>query len=279
MIHPSLRPHYWMGSLTALLLVITAGAGLMMNGLYRPFLSESIVAFQWFQDLVSLLFAPVLVVAMMLTRRGSTRAFTLWTGVLLFAGYYYAFYVFDFVYTVYYPLYLAVIGLALWSLLGLLTGADLQAFARQVDERMPVRFIALVLAMTVLFVPIWLSVIVQGIRTQQPGNTDLVFVLDLPFLIPACVYAAVQVWRQRPIGYLLSGPLLFKSGVSGILLTGGEVLKMQRGLPPALDQLAMYLFLAVAGLAALTVYLRHLDSVRDIANRTVTMQPLPQQGR
>jgi hypothetical protein len=278
MLHPSLRPHYWMGGLTAVLLAVTAGAGLLDDGLYRPFLNETLVAFQWFQDLISLLLAPLLIAAMVGTRRGSARAFVLWSGVLLFAAYYYAFYCFDFVYTIYYPLYLAVMGLAAWSLLGLLMRADLEAFHRQVDERLPVRWVSLVLAMTVLFVPIWLSMIGQGIRAQQPGETDLVFVLDLPFLIPACLFAAVQVWRRQPVGYLWSGPLLFKATVSGILLAGGEALKMQRGLPPALDQLSMYLFLAIAGLSALALYLRHLRGAPRPASLSGSWQPLSQQG-
>ncbi|HYN88425.1 MAG TPA: hypothetical protein VER55_07835, partial [Ardenticatenaceae bacterium] len=112
MLRTSLRPYYLMGSLIAGLLAITAAGGMFGAGIYSPFLSETIVAFQFFQDLVSLIFAPVLLVAMLLTARGSARAFVVWTGLLVYVLYYYAFYVFDFVYTVYYPLYLALIGLS-----------------------------------------------------------------------------------------------------------------------------------------------------------------------
>jgi hypothetical protein len=41
-------------------------------------------------------------------------------------------------------------------------------------------------------------------------------------------------------------------------LSGGELLKLQRGTVPAWDQLAMYLFLATVGSVALLRYLRHL---------------------
>jgi hypothetical protein len=255
-----MRPYYLMGILIALLLLLTAGAGILVEDIYRPFLSETLGAFQFFQDLLSLLFAPLLLVVMVYTQRGSLRAFVLWAGLLIYVAYYYAFYCFGFVYTVFYPLYLLLMGLATYSLIGMLTSVDLPRFRQHVGNQMPVRLISGVLAMTLLFIPIWLSIMFQGIRTQQAGTTDLVFVLDLPFLIPACVLAAVQIWRRRPLGYLLSGPLLFKATVSGILLTGGEFLKMQWGLPPALDQLAMYLFLAVVGSIGLVLYMRNLQA-------------------
>jgi hypothetical protein len=279
MLRASLRPFYVVSTLIAVLLAITAGAGVLVDGLYMPFLDEPLVAFQFFQDLLSLLFAPSLVVVMVMTHRGSLRAFVIWNGLLIYAAYYYAFYCFGFVYTVYYPLYLAVMGLATFSFIGLLSSADLQFFREHVGERMPVRLISGVLGITVLFVPIWLSMMFRGIRTQQAGTTDLVFVLDLAFLIPACAFTAVQIWRRRPVGYVLSGPLLFKATVSGILLTGGEFLKMQRGLPPAPDQLSMYLFLAIVGLVGLVLYMRNLEDVPGQKGAQAAMRPLKRLGR
>jgi hypothetical protein len=276
MIRTSLRPYYLMGALIVALLAVTATAGLFVEGLYRPFLNEPIVAFQFFQDLISLIFAPLLVAAMYLTGRGSLRAFVVWCGLLVYVAYYYAFYAFGFVYTVFYPLYLALVGLASYSLIGLLASVDLEAFRARVDDRMPVRFIGVVLGTAVFFVPIWLGMMVQRIAAQQPAETDLVFVFDLCFLIPAIVFAAVQIWRRRPIGYLLSGVLLIKATVSGLLLTGGEFLKMQRGLPPALDQLAMYVFLGVVGLLGLVFYMRNLHEQPGQEAHRKALRPLSQ---
>ena len=60
----------------------------------------------------------------------------MWAGLLLFAGYYYAFYVFDYVYTIFYPLYIAILGLSFYALIGLLLAVDLPAFTRHVDGSM-----------------------------------------------------------------------------------------------------------------------------------------------
>jgi hypothetical protein len=249
-----------MSGLLAFLLAVTAGAGVLTEELYSAFLSEDLVAFQFFQDLVSLLLVPLLLLAIFLARQGSLRAFVLWLGILIYAAYYYAFYCFGYVYTAYYPLYLAVMGLATYTLAGLLGNVNLRFFRQHVGDKMPVRLIASVLGMTALFIPLWLTMLVQRINTQQAATTDLVFVLDLPFLIPACLVAALKIWQHRPFGYLLSGPLLFKASLSGMLLTGGEFMKTQLGQSPAFDQLALYLFLAIVGAIGLFCYLRNLHS-------------------
>lgn len=262
MTKPIERIHYWLGGLIALLLVIVAGAGVVNTQLYTPFLDETLVAFQFFQDLLALFFAPCLVALMLMAHRGSRRAFVLWAGILVFVAYYYAFYGFGYVLTVYYPLYLALMGLSIYSLVGLLVSIDRVEFRAAVRAEMPVRLGSVVLGITALFVPIWMSMIVQRMASHEVETTDLVFVLDLAYLIPACVYAAVQLWRRTAVGYLLSGPLLFKAMISGILLTGGELLKVSRGFPLAVDQLLIYLFLAGIGLVALLRYLWAIDDQR-----------------
>lgn len=257
MFHGSLRPYMVMGVLIAAFLAITGATGLLNPSMYLPFIAPSLVAGLPVQDLVSLLSAPLLIAALVYAGRGSVRAFVLWAGLAVYAGYYYAFFCFGFTYTMYYPLYLAIMGLSVYSLLGLLHGADVQAFNRHVDSRIPARFLSLVLAMPLLLVPLWIMGIVKGITTQQTGSADLVFVLDLAFLIPAMTFAAVQMWRRRPAGYLLGGVLLVKAAISGILLTGGSLRQYLLGFEIGPD-VGMYVFLLVAGVIGLILYMKHI---------------------
>ncbi len=259
MLRTSLRPYLVMGSLIALLLAATAAAGLMVNQFYAPFLSgASMTAALFVQDLISLLAALLLVAAMIGTVRGSRRAFVVWNGVLVYTIYYYSFYIFDNVYNVFYPLYLTLMPLALYSLIGLLSRVDLKAFAAGVDQKMPVRSLAAILGLALLFVPLWGSMIAHDIQAQQPRPTALVFVLDLCFLLPALAVAAVQLWQRQPFGYLLGGILLFKAAISGVLLTLSTLWSLQLGVSPATGELGMYIFLAVAGTGGVIFYMRHL---------------------
>jgi hypothetical protein len=256
----SLRPYYVLGTVIVVLLAVAAGAGLVVPDLYKGYLTPGLITFQFIQDSVTLLVALGMIPAMIATSRGSLRGLVLWAGLLVFVPYYYAFFAFGLTYNFCYPLYLALVGLGAWSLAGLLTGVDLPAFTRHIEPRMPVRFIAIVLAMPLLLAPLWIAIMTKSIATRQIEPTALVLPLDLCFLIPACAYAAVQVWRHRPIGYLLSGVLLVKATISGILLGMGELQKFVLGQGMAVEQFAMWLFLSVAGLIALVLYLRHLGA-------------------
>lgn len=258
MFRASLRVYAVLGSLLALLMAFAAILGLASPEMYQPFIPKALLVGLPVQDAVSLLAAFGLAAAIFYTLRGSIRAFILWAGLLFYAAYYYAFFCFDPAYTPIYPIYLAIMGLGVFSLAGLLVAVDLRAFAARVDARLPVRWIALVLGMAVLFIPLWLNRVFAGMAVQQPDEGYLVYVLDLAFLVPAILFAAVQVWLRRAVGYLLSGVLLVKSAISGILLTGGSLRQMALGIPVALPELAMYVFLAVAGLGGLLLYMRHL---------------------
>lgn len=272
MLHSSLRPYTIMGGLIASLLAVTAAAGVFVPEFYAPFIARpNLVAALYVQDWVSLLAAPVLAAAIWWTGRGSRRALVIWCGVLVYTVYYYAFYVFGNVYNLFYPLYLALLGLGVYSLIGLLAGVKLTTFVAGVDARMPVRTLAAILLFALLFVPLWGSMIVQDIRAQQPRTTALVFVLDLCFLLPAITIAAVQVWRRRPLGYLLSGVLLIKAAVSGILLAVSTLWAVQLGyMALPVEEMGMYLFLTVAGSAGVVLYLRHLHGAAGTQAAPVT---------
>jgi hypothetical protein len=256
----SLRPYYVLGTLIAVLLAAAAGTGLVLPDLYKGYLTPGLVTFQFIQDSVTLVVALAMIPAMIATRRGSLRGLVLWIGLLVFVPYYYAFFAFGLTYNFCYPLYVALVGLGAWALAGLLTGVDLPAYPRHIAPRMPVRFIAIVLGMPLLLAPLWIAIMAQSVARRQIEPTALVLPLDLCFLIPACAYAAFQVWRRRPIGYLLSGVLLVKATISGILLGLGELQKLLLGQGMAVEQFAMWLFLAVAGLIALVLYQRHLGA-------------------
>jgi hypothetical protein len=211
MFQHSFRPYYIMGALIAVLLAITAGAGLLGaaglfgGDIYRAFLpNESLLVGLPVQDAFSFLAAPLLVAAMIFTGRGSRRALVVWLGLLVYVIYYYAFYVVGFIFNSYYPAYLALESLAVYSLIGLLSGVNLADFRRHVSDRMPVRSISVILAITLLIAPLWIAALAQSLATKTVPDIALVWVLDLGFLLPAITLAAVQLWRRQPFGYVLA---------------------------------------------------------------------------
>lgn len=88
------RPGYLFAWLTTLLALVAAAGGLLLPGLYRD--TVAFVVLGWpINDLVTLVVAlPVLVVSLLLARRGSGRAFLVLGGALYYTLYNYAFYLF-----------------------------------------------------------------------------------------------------------------------------------------------------------------------------------------
>ena len=189
-----------LGYILAVLLALCGGAGIFVPGLYEPWLERYGLVFSqvFVQDIMSLALAPVLAAAIFRARRGSYPALVLWAGISLFAAYYFSFYGMDKLATALYPAYLAVIGLGFYSLTGLLSAVDPSEAAARVPRRAAPRFGAVVLGMTGLFIPLWAALMIRMIRTAVVEPAATVFLLDLSFLIPSALYAAVKLWRRRP---------------------------------------------------------------------------------
>ena len=99
----------WLTIPIALLLVIAAGSGLFVRGLYRD--TPSSVAQMLGQDAITLAVAlPTLVMSALLTWRGSQRGRLIWLGGLAYTVYTYVGYAFDVHFNPLFLVYVAVLG-------------------------------------------------------------------------------------------------------------------------------------------------------------------------
>jgi hypothetical protein len=117
-ISPAARPWLWLSLLAVALAVIGNVVALSVDRIYENltdvFLPQAIA-----QDVVDLaLVAPLLVVCALLALRGSLRAWLVWLGALTFTVYNYVIYVVAIDFGPLFLLWTAVLGLALFSLIG-----------------------------------------------------------------------------------------------------------------------------------------------------------------
>ena len=91
---------------TALLTAIASITGILSREIYLDFVSEAFLPGMLSQDIVSLFSAAGLVGALWMIRRGSQKAWLVWTGLNGYLFYAYALYSFERVYN---PLYLVYI--------------------------------------------------------------------------------------------------------------------------------------------------------------------------
>jgi hypothetical protein len=166
---------------------------------------------------VLLLGVPVLAVSMALARAGSARAVLCWLGAAGFVLYNSVMFLFATPFNRLFPLDVAMLALAAWSVGLLLWQTDVAGLGSRFTHRAPVRAVAVyawvIVALNALA---WLSRIVPALTgggqaaflrgTGLP--TSPVYVQDLALWLPLIAVAAAWLWQRRPWGYVVIGGAL-----------------------------------------------------------------------
>jgi hypothetical protein len=145
------------------------------------------------------------------------RAHLVWLGALGYLVYTYATYALAIEFNSLFLVYVALLGLSLYTLIGGLATTDFAEIKAHFSRGTPVMAVSIFLAVVaVLFYFMWLSEDVPALLAgevpqgviEAGAPTDVVHVLDMALLLPANVLAAIWLWRGRPLGYALAGTLL-----------------------------------------------------------------------
>jgi hypothetical protein len=209
---PSWLPRLWMclAAAAALLAVVGSAVGLSpaanIYGQETADLADQATA----QDLTNLLLvAPLVLVLGWRAHRGHLAAYLGWLGCVAFTVYNYAIYAFSIHFGPLFLVWIGVLGLSIFALLGSLatvdTGAIKACFAGR-PLRWPGWYLIVVAA---LFTLLWLSQILPDLLAQRPSRsasewnvpTSPVHVLDLAFFLPAAATTGVLVLRRHRWGY------------------------------------------------------------------------------
>jgi hypothetical protein len=218
----------WLSVAAALLAIagniIALAVKSIYGGLTPAFLPQAIA-----QDIANLaLVAPAWLVLAVLASRGSLRAYLLWLGVLTFTVYNYVIYTFAVPFGPLFLLWVAVLGLSLYALIGALAAVDPARVALYFKSRGAVVVAAWSLIVAaVLFGLLWLSedipALLSGQRPQSLVDmaltTNPVHILDLGFFLPGAIFTGISLLRGRPFAHVLAPALIVF-----MLLTGAPIL-------------------------------------------------------
>lgn len=204
--------------IVAALMTVSSVAGLWLPGLYQDPLE--IGAELRAYDLVTLvLAAPSLVGSLVMSRRGSVGAQLTWLGVLMYAIYNYAIYVFGAAFNDMFLVHVAVLLLSIAAAVVLLLNLDVAAVRGRFRQGTPVRSISVVLLLVGLSLAgMWVFHSLRFAFTgAPPGESELVlpmqavhlaYALDLMLFVPGCVLASILLWRRNCWGYVLATAVL-----------------------------------------------------------------------
>lgn len=207
----------------AVLAFVVSLAGLLVDGVYGE--PASVAEMLRGYDLVTVVVVvPALVISQLLARRDSRRAQLVWTGLLAYLVYTYAYYLFPTSFNRLLLLHVVVFSGSLLALVLTIRALDVTDIADSFNPHTPRRTVSCILAVLALALGgLWIYHSVQFITSGAlPAGSSLVepdvvvhlgIALDLALLVPAYALAAVWLWRGIPVGYVLAAVVL----VSGTL--------------------------------------------------------------
>ena len=181
------------------------------------------------QDIVTLLVGiPLLVYAMLRTRKDAMRGKLLLTGGLAYFLYTYASMSFLTAFNVFFLVYVALFSLSLFAFILALMALDPAEVAAHIGKRFPRRAITTYFLVVAGFLALaWLGLVVSPMLTgEAPAGlesttTMVIQVLDLGVIVPTVILTALLLRKGNAWGYTLSLVVLLK-----ILTMGAALISM-----------------------------------------------------
>lgn len=205
----ALTAAYVLSGAIAVLLIAASVTGLLIHGLYR----EGAWAREAFRggDVVTLaIAAPLLLVSLILSVRGSHRAEPVWIGMLIYTFYTYAYATFGAAFNDVFLLHIALFSMSGFAIACALPNLDVAAIGRTFRGAIGARTIGVFLAVVGIAQGVlWIFLVVRNALTGEVlhdipvSGQHLVFALDLALLVPSLVLAGVLLARSKPFGFLL----------------------------------------------------------------------------
>ena len=256
----------WLSVLDALLVLLASASGILLKSIYaRETPSWAVQGIG--QDIVNLVAVVVLCIAAYYVNKGSVKAFLVWNGVLLYLLYAYIIYAFDIHLNSLFLVYVAILGLSFYALVGSVIHMHLDSLHASFSVTTKARLVSVfLLVLGIVFSLLWLReeipALVAGTIplsvTQANVPTNPVHILDLGLYLPAMLMTALLLWRRKLLGYLLAGPLLVFCSLMGTAILVIFLVMSSTGTPTSVGIEAFFAIILVVSLLLSVLYIREV---------------------
>ncbi len=228
----------WLSIIAALLAVAGNIIALSVPGIYAsltPVFFPQAIA----QDIASLvLVSPVWLILATFALRGSLRAYLLWLGVLTFTVYNYFIYTFSVPFGPLFLLWVAVLGLSLYALIGSVATANHESVKSSFTSQRAVTVVAWFLfVVAILFGLLWLSEDIPALLSGKTPQsvidmalpTNPVHILDLAFFLPAVIITGGLLLKRKALAFTLAPAFIVFLVLTGIPILITPIVQSARG--------------------------------------------------
>ena len=221
----SLKTAYLFSLLIVALTGIAAAAGILAADIIYPTaeLKKSFIA----NDVVTLFIGlPILLISMWLTHRGKLIGLLFWPGAIFYGLYNYTAYLIGTPLTIMYPLYLIIVTISIYTIIGLVASIDSESVKQRLTGHISEKSASGVLMVFgfVFGLRAIIMMVMNAASSQTPLAGPELGVLVADFIAcTAWLIGGVLLWQRQPLGYVAGMGLLFCAsmlfvGVIAILL-------------------------------------------------------------
>ncbi len=242
------------------LMILQSGLGLLLPDQYRD---VDWIKAAWFgNDLVTLFVAvPIFILGIVLNNRGSQRGRLLWLGMLGYAIYNYAYYLFGAALNTVFVVYLVILVLSTVTMILALASLDPAALAAGFPDKTPVSliggyFVFVGLGLGIVWLVMWAAFAFAGQPTPiEPEAFKVVAAIDLSIIAPVLIIGGVLLWRRNLHGYTLAAIAGNLGSVYLLVLSLNSMIAIQRGFQEAPGELLIWVPLALLTSAVTVFYM------------------------
>jgi len=255
----------------AALMVLQSVLGLVFQDQYRD---VDWIKAAWFgNDWVTLVVAvPLLVIALVMARRGSVQGLLSWLGLVGYAVYNYAYYLLGAALNAFFLLYVVAFVVSAVTLIVALSRLDASHVAASFLSTTPVRiiggylaFVGLGLAFT--WVTMWAAYAFANQPTPvEPEAFKLVAALDISLMVTGLTFGGVLLWRRKPLGYVIAAIASIQASLYLLALSVNSIVAIHRGLAKAPGEVPIWGTLAALTTAVTLLLLTNIRRERGARN-------------
>jgi hypothetical protein len=262
-----------LSAVIAALMALQSALGLLFQSEYRD---TAFIKTTWLgNDWVTLVAAvPLMVVAIVLVRRGSLRTLLLWLGMLGYAAYNYAYYLFGAALNAFFPMYVVLVILTAVTLMLALPRVDAAALREAFSPRTPRRIVGGYLTFVAVgFGFAWLAqwaAYVFGGKDPNLGVEPfaLVAALDLTIMLPLLGFGGVLLLLRNRWGYVVAPVACVQGALYLVVLSVNSAIVVARGLQQAPGEVPVWGtcgLITAAAAAALLASVRRGARLEEVA--------------
>jgi hypothetical protein len=215
------------------------------------------------QDVGNLLAVPTVLISTYMLQQRSLYAYFIWLGTLLYFIYAYLIYAFFIHFNYLFLVYVAILGLSFYTLLGGLLEQNISHVMKPLVNRNIKSASIVLILIGVLFGFLWLSEIIPALLSgQAPLSTvtaglwvNPIHVIDLALVLPSMILTGIFLWRKKLMGYLFAAPWLTFSILMGSSIVATMIMEVMNGNFRAIVPLIMVGIIVLVSLLALYRFL------------------------